>query len=128
MKQDDDVKTVDLFEMEKRPRGRPVKPDALSGAERARLFRERQKAAGIKIARVPQNVLDEAAKQLRKVKAEEQRRTFTLESAHAEIRNLVEKLAEKDAEIIALKRSGANVVSDGCRFERRARMDLVRRS
>lgn len=104
MKQDDDVKTVDLFEMEKRPRGRPVKPDALSGAERARLFRERQKASGIKIARVPQNVLDEAAKQLRKVKAEEQRRTFTLESAHAEIRSLVEKLAEQDAEIIALKK------------------------
>lgn len=99
MKQADDVKTVDLFDGEKRPRGRPAKPDALSGAERSRMFRERQKAAGVKIARVPQTVLDQAAKELRQVQAIEQHRTFSLEGAHAEIRRLVEKIAEQDEEI-----------------------------
>ena len=105
MKQADDVKTVDLFDGEKRPRGRPAKPDSLSGAERSRLFRERQKAAGVRIARVPQTVLDEAAKQLRQVQAVEQHRTFSLEGAHAEIRRLVEKIAEQDTEIKALKKA-----------------------
>lgn len=103
MKQADDVKTVDLFDGEKRPRGRPAKPDSLSGAERSRLFRERQKAAGIKIARVPQAVLDQAAKELRQVQAIEQHRTFSLEGSHAEIRRLVEKIAEQDEEIKRLR-------------------------
>lgn len=105
MKQVDDAKTVDLFDVEeKRPRGRPVKPDALSGAERARLFRERQKAAGIKIARVPQTTLDQAAKQLRKVQSDEQHRAFSLGTAYSEIRRLLEKIVEQETEIKALKK------------------------
>ena len=103
MKQAEDTSTADIFTETKRQRGRPAKADALTGAERAKMFRERQKAAGIKIVRLPQSVLDDAAKEQRETERVERHRAFSLESAYAEIRRLVEKIAQQDAEIKDLK-------------------------
>lgn len=46
MKQIDDNKTIDLLCSVKRPRGRPSTGNAMSGAERQKLRRERLRAAG----------------------------------------------------------------------------------
>lgn len=52
MKQPEDTKTLDLLGSTKPARGRPPKPDALSGAERSRRFRAARKAAGVPVGKV----------------------------------------------------------------------------
>ena len=97
MKQAEDKKTRDLLEPEAPRRGRPPKADALTGAERAKKFRDahRGEAKAVTIT-----VTEKAFKEVQRA---EQSRTLALASAHAEIRILIAKLAEKDAEIAALK-------------------------
>lgn len=82
---------------EKRGRGRPSKPDALTGAERAKRFRD---AHRLDKKTVTETVTEKAFRELQRV---EQNRTMALASAHAEIRILTMKLEEKEAEILALK-------------------------
>ena len=93
MRQPEDDKTFDLNLDEKRGRGRPPKPDALTGAERSKRFRDahrgqRQQANIPATEMVTKREFDELQRTLR-------HRTFALESAHAEIRILTAKLAEK---------------------------------
>jgi len=97
MKQAEDKSTKDLLSSEAPRRGRPPKPDALTGAERAKRFRDahRGDAPAVTIS-----VTEKAFKELQR---SEQSRTMALASAHAEIRILTAKLAEKEAEIAALK-------------------------
>jgi hypothetical protein len=44
MKQRDDTRTMDFFDDGKRGRGRPRLPDALTGAQRAKRYRQNKKA------------------------------------------------------------------------------------
>lgn len=97
MKQDGDKKTRDLLETEAPRRGRPPKVDALTGAERAKRFRDAHRGDA------PVVTIKVTEKALKEVQRAEQSRTLALASAHAEIRILTAKLAEKDAEIAALK-------------------------
>lgn len=96
MKQPDNTKTLVLVLAEKRGRGRPPKPDALTGAERAKRFRDAHRAD----SRVTKSVTEKGFNELRRA---EQSRTLALASAHSEIRILTALLAEKDAEITALR-------------------------
>jgi hypothetical protein len=107
MKQAEDNRTIELLEQPKRGRGRPPKADALTGAERAKRFRENHRAELKKPA--PVTVTKITEKEFKDLQSAEQSRTRALASAHAEIRILVEKLAEKDAEIARLssRRKGA---------------------
>jgi len=97
MKQAEDKKTIDLLESEAPRRGRPPKADALTGAERAKKFRDAHRG---EVKAVTITVTEKAFKELQRT---EQSRTLALASAHAEIRILTAKLAEKEAEIDALK-------------------------
>jgi len=98
MKQVQDKKTKDLLEPEAPRRGRPPKADALTGAERAKRFRDAHRGEAPKAVTI--TVTEKA---FRAVQSAEQSRTLALASAHAEIRILTAKLAEKEAEIAALK-------------------------
>lgn len=60
MKQPKDTKTIEL-QIDKRGRGRPAKEDKLTQAERAKRYREKQKANGIK---------SDVTKNIEKLKAE----------------------------------------------------------
>ncbi len=51
MKQPEDCKTVDFLESGQRGRGRPRRPDALSGADRAKRYREKRKSRPASIKR-----------------------------------------------------------------------------
>lgn len=97
MKQAEDKKTRDLLEIEAPRRGRPPKADALTGAERAKRFRDAHRSD---VKAITITVTEKAFKEVQRA---EQSRTLALASAHAEIRILTEKLAEKEAEIAALK-------------------------
>lgn len=105
MKQAEDNKTIDLMGSEKRGRGRPAKPDALSGAERAKRFRDARRGKAKAVTEnVTENVTETVTKnEFKELQRAEQSRTLALASAHAEIRVLTAKLAEKEAEIAALK-------------------------
>ena len=96
MKQADDNKTIDLLTEAKQGRGRPRKPDALTGAERAKRFRDAHRWDVAVTEIVTNNELTE-------LRRAEHSRTLALASAHAEIRILTAKLAEQEAEIAALK-------------------------
>jgi hypothetical protein len=97
MKQAEDKKTRDLLESEAPRRGRPPKADALTGAERAKRFRDAHRDD------VKAVTITVTEKEFKELQRSEQSRTFALASAHSEIRILIAKLAEKDAEIAALK-------------------------
>jgi len=84
----------------KKGRGRPPKSDALTGAERAKRFRDAHRGQKQLPVSVTINVTEKAFLELQRA---EQARTMALVSAHAEIRILTALLAEKDAEIAALK-------------------------
>jgi len=102
VKQVEDTKTGDLLDSSgKRGRGRPSKPDALTGAERARRFRENRKLQPKE--EVKKESVTVTEKEYRDLLRAEQNRTMALASAHAEIRILLARLVEKDAEISALK-------------------------
>lgn len=98
MKQASDEKTLELPIAEKRTRGRPPKPDAMTGAERAKRFRDahRGEAAAVTV------IVTEKA--FRELQSAEQSRTMALASAHAEIRILTAKLEEMQAQIDRLKK------------------------
>lgn len=96
MKQPEDTKTMDLELAEKRGRGRPAKPDALTGAERAKRFRDAHRQ-GIKKAlvdSVTENKETVTLKEFEELKRAEATRTMHLMVAHAELRLLTEKMAE----------------------------------
>ena len=99
MKQPEDTKTIDLALAEKRGRGRPPKPDALSGAERAKRFRDahRQdvKKAALEVVTINKKTVTE--KEFEELRRSEATRTMHLISAHAELRILTEKIAELQA-------------------------------
>jgi hypothetical protein len=97
MKQAQDKKTRDLLEIDAPRRGRPPKADALTGAERAKRFRDAHRGEEKAVTVI---VTEKAFKEVQRA---EQSRTLALASAHAEIRILTAKLAEKEAEIAALK-------------------------
>lgn len=99
MKQPEDTKTMDLALAEKRGRGRPPKPDALSGAERAKRFRDAHRD-GVKKAltkAITENEETVTKKEFDDLKRSEEARTMHLMSAHSELRILTEKIAELQA-------------------------------
>ena len=102
MKQIEDSKTIDLLDA-KRPVGRPPKIDALSGAERAKRFRDAPRGQAKKPQQVTENTFTVTDKEFRKLQRAEHSRTMALATAHSEIRILSAKLLEKDAEIAALR-------------------------
>ena len=100
MKQPEDTKTMDLALAEKRGRGRPPKPDALTGAERAKRFRDAHRE-GVKKALAPETVTENkktvTEKEIEDLRSAEATRTMHLMAAHAELRILTEKIAELQA-------------------------------
>lgn len=99
MKQPEDTKTIDLPLAEKRGRGRPPKPDALSGAERAKRFRDahRQgvKKAALEVVTINEKTVTE--KDFQELRRSEEARTMYLMAAHVELRILTQKMAELQA-------------------------------
>jgi len=100
MKQPEDTKTMDLALAEKRGRGRPPKPDALTGAERAKRFRDAHRE-GVKKSLAPKSVTENkktvTEKEIEDLLSAEATRTMHLMAAHAELRILTEKMAELQA-------------------------------
>jgi hypothetical protein len=105
MKQPEDTKTMDLALAEKRGRGRPPKPDALTGAERAKRFRDAHREGMKKALTEPVTEIKKTVtqKEFEELQRAEQSRSLALASAHAEIRILIARLVEKDAEIATLR-------------------------
>lgn len=115
MKQPDDKKTLELMleEGAKRGRGRPAKADAMTGAERAKKFRDAKRAAE---ALNPKNKCDvtkntdgqalmdltrerdslaemvrELEEKIREISRDLDYKTRSLMAAHSELRTLTEK-------------------------------------
>lgn len=100
MERSDDNKTLALPEQPKRGRGRPPKIDALTGAQRAKRFRDNHRGEVKSFPKdLPKIPLSVTEKEFRELQRAEESRTRALASAHAEIRILIAKLIEKDAEI-----------------------------
>lgn len=100
MKQPEDTKTIDLALAEKRGRGRPPKLDALTGAERAKRFRDARRE-GVKKTITPDAVTENkktvTEKEIEDLRNAEATRTMHLMAAHAELRILTEKIVELQA-------------------------------
>ena len=118
MKQIEDSKTVELPLEQKKGRGRPRKPDALTGAERARRFRAAHPKASVAPSSIPtvdfvtKNCAIVTEKEFEELKRAEATRTLHLQAAHAEARLLAEKIADLQMKLD---------------FERQARIDAERR-
>lgn len=112
MQQPEDTKTLNLLEDVKRGRGRPPKPDALTGAERAKKFRDARRA-GIpptrgstvtkNIDEVTENIYAEKdaeiarlKKELKELESIEQHRSRSLMLAHNEIKIYTQKIVEQE--------------------------------
>ena len=113
MKQVEDSRTLEISLEQKRGPGRPAKPDALTGAERARRYRQAHKASTPppvpaadpvteNQATVTKNEFDELVRI-------EAKRAFDLAAAHAEIRHLLAKIVELSNEVAELKKSKTRV-------------------
>lgn len=98
MKQANDDKTLELPITEKRTRGRPPKPDAMTGAERAKRFRDAHRGEATAVTVIV------TEKAFRELQSAEQSRAMALASAHAEIRLLTIRLSEMQTEIDKLKK------------------------
>lgn len=61
MRQEKDNRTMELGPLDKRARGRPPKQEALSAAERARRYRERQKALRVATGEINRDVTENKA-------------------------------------------------------------------
>lgn len=109
MKQPEDKKTIDLLDsVPVAPRrGRPPKPHALSGAERAKRFRDARRSNPqpvTEIVTVIGDVTDMVTgKEFRELQRTEQHLAMSLMTAYSEIRRFTQKIADLEAEIVALK-------------------------
>lgn len=89
----------------RRGRGRPRKPDAMTGAQRQATYRERQREAGINVT-VTKN--GDAAHQMQILRAELDQASAGAESYMRQAAVLRKQLARAEAELSALKAATAS--------------------